>query len=137
MHCFFVGSASPRAPGGRRTNLLGHAVSTDPDLRRWTVLTRQQPLLGASAAAPDGVENVAVVRRRAAHGGGYVMVYSEGLSAQHLARATSADLLRWSAGEAVGWGGAPPAWMGGRHGAPHVWSEGECYWMALMGEARP
>lgn len=71
LHCFFVGAAHlPDAPtdGGRRdgekggnekggkrrrANLLGHAVTSDPELREWRVLTREAPLLGVSARAPE------------------------------------------------------------------------------------
>lgn len=67
LHCFFVGSSHmpPRLGGARRRriNLLGHAATSDPQLRLWTILTKEAPLLGASARAPDGVENVAVFRR--------------------------------------------------------------------------
>ena len=67
------GTPPPRAAASR------HAVTDDPTLKRWTVLTLDAPLLGISERAPDGVENVAVFR---GSGGGYVMVYSEGLASQ-------------------------------------------------------
>lgn len=82
LHCFFVGSAyqtNSRKAKRQRANLLGHAFTDDPSLKRWTVLTRDAPLLGVSTRAPDGVENVAVF-----HGLDYryVMIYSEGLALQ-------------------------------------------------------
>ncbi|KAL1527246.1 hypothetical protein AB1Y20_015922 [Prymnesium parvum] len=148
LHCFFVGSAHLRAEGGataRRANLLGHAVTDDPSLRRWTILTRDAPLLGVSARAPDGVENVAIFRG-ARHK--FVMVYSEGLQSQHLAHAVSDDLISWSDQGPLRLH-AEQRWLAGRYGAPFVWrepaggpphDEGEaggawCFWMALMGEA--
>ena len=67
LHCFFVGSQWVAGAGGKKkvkANLLGHAVTDDAELVQWTVLTKDAPLLGASERAKDGVENVAVFRRR-------------------------------------------------------------------------
>ncbi|MBJ7392231.1 MAG: hypothetical protein JHC85_11730, partial [Chthoniobacterales bacterium] len=55
LHCFFVGSDSLGTP--QRANLLGHAVTQDPSLQDWTVLSMDAPLMGRDRA-PDGVENV-------------------------------------------------------------------------------
>lgn len=79
------------------------------------------------------------------------MIYSEGLEQQHLALATSSDLVRWvdrGRLELLAPGGAAAAhrlasgaaalqrWMAGRYGAPHVWRDpaSGCFTMALMGE---
>jgi len=130
LHCFFVGSTKRQRGDRRRANLLGQAVSTDPDLQRWEVLSREAPLIGTSSRAPDGVENVAVFRRRS----DAVMIYSEGLKSQHLAHAVSKDdLISWQRRGALSVGEA--RWTAGRYGAPFVWAEGDCWWMALMGEA--
>ncbi len=67
LHCFFVGSQWVAGAGGKKkvkANLLGHAVTNDAELTQWTILTKDAPLLGASERATDGVENVAVFRRR-------------------------------------------------------------------------
>ena len=83
-----------------------------------------------SARAPDGVENVAVFRRRS----DAVMIYSEGLKSQHLAHAVSKDdLISWQRRGALSVGEA--RWTAGRYGAPFVWAEGDCWGMALVGEA--
>jgi hypothetical protein len=126
---------------------------------RWSILSRAAPTVGVSSRAPDGVENVAVFKRKAGRvvaadatagaGGGraagpgrgsgtggqeYVLIYSEGLRAQHLAYALSADGMEtWRDGGTIVI--APAAWTAGRYGAPFVWSENGCWWMALMGES--
>ena len=73
LHCFLIGSKwlPPLADDGKgprrkskKANLLGHAVTDDPELRRWEILTRERPLLGVSERAADGVENVAIFKRR-------------------------------------------------------------------------
>lgn len=66
LHCFFVGSEWVASVGKNKVkaNLLGHAVTNDPELIQWTILTKDAPLLGASERATDGVENVAVFQRR-------------------------------------------------------------------------
>ena len=148
LHCFFIGSAGLPQPASsrarpRRANLLGHAVTDDAKLKEWRIVTAEKPLLGVSARAPDGVENVAVFRR---HDGAYQMIYSEGLVAQHLAFATSRDLYTWHDGGPLKLAGAGPvqagstdvhvqAWMVGRYGAPYVWRDPSgCFRMVLMGE---
>ena len=50
-------------------------MTDDPSLAQWRVLTEEQPLIGVSARAADGVENVAVFRRA---DGRYNLIYSEG-----------------------------------------------------------
>ena len=89
LHCWFVGSANVTNAAGKtvRANLLGHAITRDPKLERWEILSTNAPLLGVSERAPDGVENVMVFRT----GDHWTMIYSEGLANQHLALATSAD----------------------------------------------
>lgn len=104
------------------------------------MLTQEAPLLGISARAPDGVENVAVFplgtsatsNGAAASEQPFMLIFSEGLKSQHLALAVSRDLLTWSDRGPLYV--APANWTAGRFGAPHVWVEGDCYWMALMGE---
>lgn len=124
LHCFFIGS---EAKDKMHTNLLGHAVTKDPALKQWDLLTRDAPLLGASPSAPDGVENVAVFKT----GDVWTMIYSEDLRNQHLAYGQSPDLRRWQ------WKGpiAIPAqtWMKQRRGAPFVWRDGDRWLMILMG----
>jgi sucrose-6-phosphate hydrolase SacC (GH32 family) len=109
-------------------NLLGHAVTQDPTLEHWTMLTPDAPLIGMSDRAPDGVENVMVIRT----GDVWTMVYSEGLAEQHLAYAQSSDLVHWALkGEIqipVQW------WMSARYGAPFIWRELDTWLMLLMGQ---
>ena len=128
LHCFFVGSQWVASASGKKkvkANLLGHAVTNDRKLSRWTILTKDAPLLGASERAKDGVENVAVFQRRDGrfqarsegrsrvlphrtphsftracprhprHSHAAQMIYSESLSNQHLAYAVSDDLYTW------------------------------------------
>lgn len=127
LHCFFVGSCGTES--GRHANLLGHAVTRDPELRTWKILTPEQPLIGRSERAPDGVENVTIFRE----GDGWTMIYSEGLAEQHLASAWSQDLTHWEIRGPVPI--AKQSWMERRHGAPFVWRDGEGWRMILMGEA--
>jgi hypothetical protein len=130
LHCFFVGSAMVKTAAGKpvRANLLGHAVTRDPKLEAWEILTKDAPVIGASERAPDGVENVTVFRT----GDRWTMIYSEGLASQHLARATSADLRAWTLEGPVE---IPrQAWMARKHGAPFVWRDGGAWRMILMGE---
>ena len=79
LHCFFVGSAVHKDADGKsiRANLMGHAVTRDPQLQQWEILTRDRPLIGASERAPDGVENTMIFRT----GTEWTMIYSEGLAA--------------------------------------------------------
>ena len=99
--------------------LCRHAVTDDLTLKRWSVLTRDAPLIGTSERAPDGVENVAVFRGPA---GRYVMIYSEGLVSQHLAHAVSDDLIEWSDRGPLQIR-ATQRWLAGRYGAPFVWRQ--------------
>ena len=130
LHCFFVGSAMVSDATGKETkaNLLGHAITRDPLLKEWQILTPDQPLIGTSDRAPDGVENIMVFKT----GNFWTMIFSEGLAHQHLARATSPDLVNWTQSGPV----AVPVqkWMAHRYGAPFVWPEGDGWMMILMGE---
>jgi hypothetical protein len=45
----------------KHCNLLGHAMCTDPELRQWTVLTSEFPLMGEDVH-PEGVENLSIVQ---------------------------------------------------------------------------
>jgi hypothetical protein len=65
------------------------------------------------------------------------MIYSEGLSNQHLAHAVSSDLYAWEDRGPLRLAISPSehAWLAGRYGAPYVWREPSgCFVMALMGE---
>lgn len=125
LHCWFVGSTMTPPP---RANLLGHALTRDPKLETWEILTPDAPLLGRSDRAPDGVENVMVYRT----GDQWTMLFSRGLRDQHLAWATSSDLRSWKVGGEVD---VPrQEWMAARYGAPFVWPEGDGWAMILMGE---
>jgi len=129
LHCFFVGTGFRTDPTGKRIrgNLIGHAITSDPRLKDWRILTPDAPLLGFSETAPDGVENLTIFRE-ADH---WVMLYSEGLEKQRLARAISKDLRNWTKEGAVA---LPPGrWRERKHGAPFVWREGERWRMLLMG----
>ena len=129
LHCFFVGSAVHRGARGKniRANLMGHAVTRDPELKRWEVLTRDRPLIGWSDRAPDGVENTMIFKT----GDHWTMIYSEGLADQHLALATSLDLRDWKLEGPI----AIPRqkWTARKYGAPFVWREGSQWLMILMG----
>ena len=131
LHCFFVGSGFRKAADGStvRGNLMGHAITRDPNLRDWQILTTNAPLIGFSERAPDGVENTMIFRT----GANWTMIYSEGLADQHLAWATSSDLSHWSLQ-----GPIPitrQKWNARKYGAPYVWREPEGWWMMLMGES--
>jgi len=131
LHCFFVGSAQvPDPAGGKpiRANLLGHAITRDPALKDWTILTMDHPLIGTSERAPDGVENIAVFRT----GTDWTMIYSEGLAHQHIALATSPDLMKWTPQGRIEL--PMQNWMQARYGAPFVWPDGKGWLMVLMGE---
>ena len=130
LHCFFVGSCDTTDAAGRklRANLLGHAITRDPELKRWEILTKDAPLIGISQSAPDGVENVMVFRT----GDRWTMIYSEGLENQHLALATSRDLRSWKLEGAIE---IPrQKWMSRKYGAPFVWPEAAGWRMILMGQ---
>ncbi len=126
LHCFFVGSQGLVA--GARANLLGHATTQDPELLLWTIHSVDAPLMGISPDAPDGVENVMIFPR----GGEWMMIFSEGLKAQHLAWASSPDLHQWKREGHIHI--HPQAWMARKYGAPFVWQEEGRWFMVLMGE---
>ncbi|MFC1601339.1 hypothetical protein ACFL34_03230 [Candidatus Sumerlaeota bacterium] len=126
LHCFFVGSSDTET-AGHHANLLGHAVTTDGELREWEILTPDKPLIGRSERAYDGVENVTIFRA----GELWTMIYSEGLADQHLAYAQSPDLIDWTLCGPIEL--PVQAWMARHHGAPFVWREGEGWLMILMG----
>jgi sucrose-6-phosphate hydrolase SacC (GH32 family) len=129
LHCFFVGSAVHQDARGKsvRANLMGHAITRDPKLAQWEILTRQAPLIGWSDRAPDGVENTMIFKT----GDHWTMIYSEGLADQHLAIATSQDLRAWKLEGPVN---IPrQSWMARKFGAPFVWREGDQWLMILMG----
>jgi sucrose-6-phosphate hydrolase SacC (GH32 family) len=129
LHCYFVGSADNAGKDGKkvRANLMGHAVTRDPQLEKWEILSAEEPLIGWSERAPDGVENTMVIRT----GEHWTMIYSEGLAAQHLALATSRDLRKWELEGSI----ELPAqrWMSRKFGAPFVWREEGGWVMILMG----
>jgi len=131
LHCYFVGGTPTEGENQfqeANANLLGHAWTQDPELEKWTVVSREEPLFGRSSLAPDGVENVLVFRPADK----WLMIYSEGLKCQHLALAESDDLFKW---ERKGIIEIPhQAWLANRHGAPSVWKEGDIWKMLLMGE---
>jgi len=123
LHCFFVGTTMKPT----KANLLGHAITRDPKLEKWEILTQDAPLLGRSKNAVDGVENVMVFKT----GDCWTMIYSEGLANQHLARATSTDLREWKPQGPVAI--APQKWIARKHGAPFIWRDGAQWLMILMG----
>jgi sucrose-6-phosphate hydrolase SacC (GH32 family) len=130
LHCYFVGSGKTKNEKGgeMRANLLGHAITRDPKLEKWEIISRDRPLLGVSEEAPDGVENIMVFRT----GDHWTMIYSEGLANQHLAHATSKDLMSWKTAGPIH---IPrQSWMARKYGAPFVWREKDKWWMVLMGE---
>lgn len=129
LHCFFVGSAFHNDAAGKRVraNLMGHAVTRDPKLEKWEILTRDKPLLGVSDQAPDGVENTMVFKT----GERWTMIYSEGLAKQHLALASSADLVTWRQDGPIEI--TRQKWMALKFGAPFVWRDGGSWMMILMG----
>jgi hypothetical protein len=99
LHCWFVGSCRIQMDGkATHANLLGHANTQDPELAEWIITLVDSPLLGISPEAPDGVENVSVIRT----GDQWTMIYSESLKNQRLARAVSPDLLLYCAGKGRG-----------------------------------
>jgi sucrose-6-phosphate hydrolase SacC (GH32 family) len=126
LHCYFVGSDDVNYGG--HSNLIGHAVTGDPDLKRWEIISKTAPLIGCYADAPDGAENVVIFKEACQ----WIMIYSEGLKSQHLAYAVSKDLYKW---ELMGKIDMPKQkWMDIKYGAPFVWKESEGYWvMILMG----
>ena len=130
LHCFFVGSCDTTNAAGKklRANLLGHAITREPGLNRWEILTKAAPLIGISQSALDGVENVMVFRT----GDHWTMIYSEGLENQHLALATSGDLRSWKLEGSIEI--SRQKWMSRKYGAPFVWRDGAGWRMILMGQ---
>jgi len=130
LHCFFIASADMPFPGGkkRKANLMGHAITRDPALQKWDILTKDAPLMGQSERAPDGVENTMVFKT----GDEWTMIFSEGLEKQHLAIATSKDLIAWTIKGPINL--PRQKWMANKYGAPFVWRDGDIWRMILMGE---
>lgn len=130
LHCFFVGSAMHHDAAGKtvRANLMGHAITRDPRLEQWEILTVDEPMIGVSERAPDGVENLTVAKT----GEVWRMIYSEGLAAQHLAMATSKDLRSWTMEGSIEIG--KQKWLARKYGASFVWREESEWVMILMGE---
>lgn len=126
LHCYFVGTDLVHYSG--HTNLLGHAITSDPNLREWKITTTDKPLIGVGKDAPDGVENVTVFR----HGTQWIMIYSEGLVHQHLAYALSDDLIAWRHMGQIDI--ENQSWVVTKYGAPFVWEEDGLFIMILMGE---
>ena len=61
----------------------------------------------------------------------WTMIYSEGLEDQHLALATSPDLVAWKLEGPIE---IPrQKWMSRKFGAPYVWRDGSLWLMILMG----
>ncbi|MEI8290103.1 MAG: glycoside hydrolase N-terminal domain-containing protein [Verrucomicrobiota bacterium] len=129
LHCFFIGSGFRTNESGKviRGNLMGHAITRDPKLEKWQILTSDAPLIGFSADAPDGVENTMIFKT----GDHWTMIYSEGLENQHLALATSPDLIKWKLEGSINI--SPQKWMSRKYGAPYVWRDGSLWLMILMG----
>ena len=129
LHCFFVSSGFRTNESGKtiRGNLLGHAITRDPKLEKWLILTPDAPLIGFSESAPDGVENT-MITRTDDH---WTMIYSEGLEDQHLALATSPDLMNWKLEGPIEL--PRQKWMSRKYGAPYVWRDGSQWLMILMG----
>jgi sucrose-6-phosphate hydrolase SacC (GH32 family) len=132
LHCFFIGTEVLTDANGHQTNranLMGHAITRDPDLEHWEILTRDAPLIGRSERAPDGVENTMIIRT----GDHWTMIYSEGLDAQHLAVATSTNLNVWTMQGPVEL--PRQKWSARRFGAPFIWRDDSQWLMILMGES--
>jgi hypothetical protein len=129
LHCFFVGSAVHQDAHQKsvRANLMGHAITRDPKLAVWEILSRDTPLIGWSERAPDGVENTMIFKT----GDHWTMIYSEGLADQHLALATSSNLREWQLKGPIPM--VRQSWMARKYGAPFVWREENQWLMILMG----
>ena len=96
---------------------MGHAITRDPKLEKWEILTPNAPLIGSRTRAGWGREYDGF--RTGDH---WTMIYSEGLVAQHLARATSPDLMNWKLEGPIE---IPrQKWMAHKYGAPFVWRDG-------------
>jgi len=129
LHCFFIGSAYRTNENGQKIhgNLMGHAITHDPNLKKWEMLTPHAPLIGFSDSAPDGVENTMIFKTD----DHWTMIYSEGLENQHLALATSPDLMKWKLEGPIEL--PRQKWMSRKYGAPYVWRDGSQWLMVLMG----
>jgi len=128
LHCFFIASGHNPLKN-RGGNLLGHAITRDPELKKWEILTPETPLIGFSERAPDGVENLTIFK----NGPEWLMILSEGLAKQHIALASSKDLEHWNLEGPISV--ARQKWIGTKFGAPFVWREGSHWMMILMGDA--
>jgi sucrose-6-phosphate hydrolase SacC (GH32 family) len=126
LHCYFVGSDYVHYSGP--TNLIGHAVTKDVELKKWEIISVNEPLIGVGGDAPDGAENVVVLRQNDQ----WIMIYSEGLKEQHLAYAISDDLYTWELKGKISI--ESQKWLTTRYGAPYVWKEEDRWLMILMGE---
>ena len=122
--CLFVGTTDR----GIQVNLVGVATTTDPDLKQWTIVSQEAPLIGPEPDALDGAENIDVVRDN----DHWLMIYSRGLRNQHLAYAVSTDLLHWEFKGPIAM--TKQWWMERRYGAPSIWKEPDGWRMLLMGE---
>lgn len=132
LHCYFIGTETLTNSSGvqtNRANLMGHAITRDPKLEHWEILTRDKPLIGRHERAPDGCENTMVIRT----GDHWTMIYSEGLDDQHLAVAVSTNLYDWKIQSAVEL--PHQKWYARRFGAPFIWRENSQWLMILMGES--
>jgi hypothetical protein len=129
LHCYFVGSAFLTDKLGKtlRGNLIGHAMTQDPLLKKWKITSSDKAIFGFSTRAPDGCENVSVFKAK----NDWIMIYSEGLEKQHLALASSKDLLTWKEEGLLEL--EHQAWNQKKSGAPFVWCEGDKLKMLLMG----
>jgi len=127
LHCFFVGSTKLPNPPGGKANLIGHAITRDPKLEKWEILSKDAPIIGISNRAPDGAENTMVFKT----GDHWTMIFSEGLTNQHLALATSKDLRDWKIEGPIEI--ARQKWCSHIYGAPFVWREDSQWVMILMG----
>ena len=77
----------------------------------------------------DGYLNITVYKA----GAEWLMVYSEGLAAQHLALASSKDLRTWKLEGPVEID--KQGWLAAKYGAPFVWKDDDGWMMILMGES--
>jgi hypothetical protein len=127
LHCFFVGA---QGQNGSRGDFLGHAITQDPQLQEWEILSWDNPVAVASDSELTGMQHQCIFRSGDRL---WTMIYSEGLPNEHLAYAQSADLMTW---ERQGRLDLPvQSWMKGRYGAPYVWRDADGRWlMLLMGQ---
>ncbi len=125
LHCYFVGSDDTSFK--MHTNLIGHAITKDPTLENWDIVSIDKPLIGVSESAPDGAENVALFKNEKE----WIMIYSEGLVDQHLAYGKSQDLFNWTFEGRLDL--SSQRWMNKKFGAPFVWKEESQWLMILMG----